>query len=519
VYCSRCGGVTEAQSMFCSRCGARLPVPATTQPGVGPAAWSPAQTQSIPAPYVPGRRSRAALLSVVAPVVLVITVAAIGILLLNRGSGPNPGVAAPVPPLASHAAATAPAAPSASTASSLKAVSPVVKTVTVPPPSSHQTAGVAVKTVTIPPSSHQAVTAVTKTVIPTPTATPTAMMDIAAIYKKQQSGVIRIETISCSNSGVGTGFLLSPTLVATVDHVVAQSAVVSLINGSQRTTGTVIGADPAHDLALVRADQPLTGYQFHFSTVAASVGDPVAAIGFPIGGPITLTHGDISGLNREIAIEGTTRTGLLQTDTPLNPGNSGGPLIASDGSVVGLVDALLTNANGIAYAVPADQASAADRQWAAAPAPQPPANCQNPLGPSQQQANIPAPPPGSLSGAQINGIVDAFNRYFNGINAGDYAAAYSVLAPSRQSPADYEGFANGVSTTYDSAITILGSRLVDANTVSVDLAFNSLQTSQNGPDGDTCDNWTLVFSMVQQSDGTWRMDGAKPYNGSTHTSC
>jgi len=76
-----------------------------------------------------------------------------------------------------------------------------------------------------------------------------------------------------------------------------------------------------------------------------------------------------------------------------------------------------------------------------------------------------------------------------------------------------------VSTTYDSAITILGSRLVDANTVSVDLAFNSLQTSQNGPDGDTCDNWTLVFSMVQQSDGTWRMDGAKPYNGSTHTSC
>lgn len=133
VYCSRCGGVTEAQSMFCSRCGARLPVPATTQPGVGPAAWSPAQTQSIPAPYVPGRRSRAALLSVVAPVVLVITVAAIGILLLNRGSGPNPGVAAPVPPLASHAAATAPAAPSASTASSLKAVSPVVKTVTVPP--------------------------------------------------------------------------------------------------------------------------------------------------------------------------------------------------------------------------------------------------------------------------------------------------------------------------------------------------------------------------------------------------
>jgi len=83
----------------------------------------------------------------------------------------------------------------------------------------------------------------------------------------------------------------------------------------------------------------------------------------------------------------------------------------------------------------------------------------------------------------------------------------------------YQGFAKGVSTSYDSDITILDAQLVDASTVTVDLAFNSLQTSANGPDGDTCDNWTLVFKMVQQSDGTWRMDGAQPYNGSTHTSC
>ena len=504
MYCSRCGEAVEDQSLYCPHCGAPHSVRATRQSVVGPTTWSPPQP-SVSAHPSPKGRSRAALIGVLTVVAIVIAGATFGIVLFTRGSGSNAGAAAPIASsLPRQAAVSESAATASATVSSRPDVSAVIKTVTIPPPSSQPAVRPAPKTVTAAPPA---------------TSTPTPTMDFATIYKRQQSGVIRIETVSCTNSGVGTGFLLSPTLVATVAHVVTESAVVSLVNGTQRTTGTVIGSDPTHDLALVRADQPLTGYQFHFATSAPSVGDAVAAIGFPVGGPITLTHGDISGLNREITVNGTTRTGLLQTDTPLNPGNSGGPLIATDGSVVGLVDALLTNANGIGYAIPADQASVADRQWAAAPASQPPAPCQNPLGPSQQQANIPAPPAGSVSAAQLTGIIDAFNRYFGGINSGDYAAAYSVLAPNRQSRADYQGFAKGVSTSYDSDITILDAQLVDASTVTVDLAFNSLQTSANGPDGDTCDNWTLVFKMVQQSDGTWRIDGAQPYNGSTHTSC
>jgi serine protease Do len=269
----------------------------------------------------------------------------------------------------------------------------------------------------------------------------------------------------------------------------------------------------------VRADRPLTGYKFHFSTATPNVGDPVAAIGFPIGGPITLTHGAISGLNREITVNGNTFTGLVETDTPLNPGNSGGPLLASDGSVVGLVDAQVTNANGIGYAIPAAQASAANRRWAAAPDPQPPATCQNPRGPSQQQPDVAAPPPGTVSDAQLSGIVETFNRFFGGINSGDYAAAYSVQGPSQQSPAGVQGFAKGLKTTYDFNIVILGAQLVDDTTVTVDLTFTSLQSPAYGPDGDTCDNWTLVYTMIQSTDGTWLMDGSKAYNGSTHTRC
>ncbi len=433
------------------------------------------------------RRNRKALTGAVLATVVLIAGGAVGVVLMLKG----------------HAATASVSAPVVSPSTSHPTVSPVPNTATS----------------LLPP--RPAVPSVIKTVTAMPTApSSTSAADFAAIYKRQQSGVVPIETIGCSDGGVGTGFLLSPTLVATVDHVTTQAAVVSLIAGDQHTTGTVIGSDPARDLALVRADQPLTGYQFHFSTAAPNVGDSVAAIGFPIGGPITLTHGDVSGLDRTITVEGASRTGMVETDTPLNPGNSGGPLIATDGSVVALVDAQVTDANGIGYAVPAGEASAADRQWAAAPVAQPPASCQSPVGPAEEpRVSISTPPNVAVSQDQLTGIVAAFDQYFGGINSGDYASAYSVLAPNRQSASGEGGFAKGVATSYDSNIAILDAQPVDAHTVTVDLAFNSVQTAANGPGGDTCDDWTLVYRLVQQSDGTWRMDGAKPYKGSTHTSC
>ena len=92
---------------------------------------------------------------------------------------------------------------------------------------------------------------------------------------------MRIETVGCSDSGIGTGFLLSPTEVITVAHVVDQSVVVSLKDAGQRTTGTVVGIDRTRDLALVHADSPLAGYHFTLADSLPAVGDDVAAIGFP----------------------------------------------------------------------------------------------------------------------------------------------------------------------------------------------------------------------------------------------
>jgi S1-C subfamily serine protease len=354
----------------------------------------------------------------------------------------------------------------------------------------------------------------------TPAASNSGASDsFAALYRQDASGVVRIETVSCRGQGVGTGFLLSSTLVATVNHVVDQSSAISLVVGGQRTSGTVIGTDAKRDLALVRADKPLTGHVFSLSVKSPEIGSRVAAIGFPIGDPITLTQGGISGLDRTITIDDAQRTGLIETDAPVNPGNSGGPLLTSSGDVVGLVDALNTSANGIAYAVPARAAAPLFDGWKLSPQPVPPAQCANAIGPRQENPPEIGTPGGNIPQDVKAGVSQTLGTYFDGINSGDYASAYAVLSPRMQAQFSYESFAKNTATSYDSDFTVLDAQQPDPNTVVIGIGFSSLQAPGYGPDGETCDNWTLDYTVVRGADGNWLIDGTAAHNGSTHTAC
>ena len=357
----------------------------------------------------------------------------------------------------------------------------------------------------------------TVTVTASAPSSSTAPLSFSALYARQQTGVIRIETVGCSDSGVGTGFLVSPSYVLTVAHVVDQSVVISLRDGPQRTTGAIVGIDRSRDLALVKAARPLQGFQFQLSPRLPAVGDEVAAIGFPIGDPITFTRGNISGLHRNITVDGAPRLDMIETDAAVNPGNSGGPLIGQDGSVYGLVDAKDTQAEGIAFAVPAGQAAAYLPAWRGAPA-QPAANCGNPLGPGQATATVPSPA-SLLDPAAAEGIAAAFTAYFDGINNGEYRAAWNALSPRRRAASSYESFAQGDATSYDSDIQLLDARQLDPNTATVALSFMSLQRADKGPNGDTCDTWTLNYTVIRDNTDTWYIDNAEPYGGSSHTSC
>ncbi len=207
--------------------------------------------------------------------------------------------------------------------------------------------------------------------------TTTTSDSLAQLVAKTDGGVIRIQAYGCGEEDIGTGFLISPDLVATVDHVIANASRISLIrDGKTLGTGSVIGEDPARDVALVQSSKPLSGYTFQFLSSAPVLGESVAAMGFPLGMPLSVNPGIVSGTDRTVPIDGIKRRDLVQTDASLNPGNSGGPLIDLDsGRVVGLVDLKNVEASGISYAVSAQVAAPLLDAWKAAPQAGAPVSC------------------------------------------------------------------------------------------------------------------------------------------------
>jgi S1-C subfamily serine protease len=228
-------------------------------------------------------------------------------------------------------------------------------------------------------------------VVTVTTAAPaTTAPTFSTLVSDVRSGIVRIETTSCAGGAIGTGFLLSPRLVATVEHVVDGAFSITLKqNGRVVGHGTVVGEDAARDLALIRSDRAIGGHEFALAGRAPALGEDVAALGFPLGLPLTVTRGSVSGSDRTVPIDGLRRRDLVQTDAAVNPGNSGGPLIADDGSVVGLVDLGTSEANGLAFAVSSLVAKPLLTAWKTAPQPVSPSSCTE--SPAQVAAPSPAP--------------------------------------------------------------------------------------------------------------------------------
>jgi S1-C subfamily serine protease len=199
--------------------------------------------------------------------------------------------------------------------------------------------------------------------------TSTVATSFADLVQRIEGGVIRIEVTACDGQAIGTGFLIKPNLVATVEHVVDGATSIKLKrNGKLLGTATVVGEDKDRDLALLKTSGRISGYDFGFAGKAPRLGEDVAAIGFPLGLPLTVTKGSVSGLGRAIPIDGVKRQEMVQTDAAVNRGNSGGPLLSTEtGQVVGLVDLGTTQANSVAFAVSAEVAAPLLKAWSVAP--------------------------------------------------------------------------------------------------------------------------------------------------------
>jgi putative serine protease PepD len=167
---------------------------------------------------------------------------------------------------------------------------------------------------------------------------------------------------SPSVQALGSGWLFDEQgHVVTNEHVVegADKVTVAFQDGTE-VSATVVGSDPSTDVAVLKLESVPAGAEplQLGSTSALQLGDPVVAIGSPLGLQGTVTAGIVSGLHRDIeAPNQFTIDGAVQTDAALNHGNSGGPLLDLTGRVIGMNAQIAseTGANtGIGYAIPVE---------------------------------------------------------------------------------------------------------------------------------------------------------------------
>lgn len=217
------------------------------------------------------------------------------------------------------------------------------------------------------------------------TAPTSGVFDPARIYRQRSSGVVTIDAVFAGGSGSasqGSGFIVATDgTILTSAHVItdagsgdgavvhAATKVYVEFDDRDRVAATIVGWDVFSDVGVLKVDPrqhallpvPLG------DSAAVRVGDPVAAIGSPFGNEGSLSVGVVSATRRSIAslTSDYNLVDAIQTDAPINHGNSGGPLFDRGGRVIGISAQIRSSsgaAEGVGFAVPIDAARHALRQ-------------------------------------------------------------------------------------------------------------------------------------------------------------
>jgi len=192
---------------------------------------------------------------------------------------------------------------------------------------------------------------------------------LASIAAALQPAIVDIRT----NSGEGSGVIISADgNIVTNNHVVSGARTVAVtFNSGSQVSARVLGTDPETDLAVVKVDADNLVFAKWGDSEAVQVGDTVLALGSPLGLQGSVTAGIVSGLHRTITSSddqrsqfdpgsSTTIGDAIQTDAPINAGNSGGALVDMNGEVIGINTAIATAGTsgniGVGFAISSNRA-------------------------------------------------------------------------------------------------------------------------------------------------------------------
>ncbi len=205
------------------------------------------------------------------------------------------------------------------------------------------------------------------TVAPAVTREPGSVADIAArVLPSVVSLEVRTGDVGETGSGVvidGSGYLLTNNHVISTAATDPSAELTVVFNDGSRVPGIIVGRDPLTDLAVLKVDVSNATVAQLGDSAALAVGDPVIAIGSPLGLAGTVTTGIVSAKDRPVRLQGggsdtDAVIDAVQTDAAVNPGNSGGPLVDASGAVVGINTAIRTlggdssGSIGLGFAIP-----------------------------------------------------------------------------------------------------------------------------------------------------------------------
>lgn len=194
---------------------------------------------------------------------------------------------------------------------------------------------------------------------------------VAAIAADVLPSTVYIEVVNVAQGSTGSGFVLREDgYIVTNQHVIAPARdgggeITVVFSDGSEEDAEIVGVSTDYDLAVLEVDRDDLQPLVLGDSDQLLVGEPVVAIGAPLGLEGTVTSGIVSALNRPVSVPGeeaATFINAIQTDAAINPGNSGGPLVNAAGEVIGVNSAIATTATsgqggsvGLGFAIPSSQ--------------------------------------------------------------------------------------------------------------------------------------------------------------------